>query len=139
MEIYNQRPPGQDNDAPGYIPLIFAAIGPAAADAVPQLAQDTADADRSIRWRAIGALGRIHARPELAVPALTEALHDSDSHLQVDAAVSLAAFGTNAQSAVTGLINALSDPNPNVRTNAAYALKQIDPAAAALFTIKDSQ
>jgi hypothetical protein len=136
IEIYNKRPPGQYNDAPWVIPSIFAAMGPAAADAVPQLAQDTADADRSIRSRAVLVLGQIHARPDLAVPALTRSLRDSDSHLQEEAAFSLAAFGTNAQFAITGLITALSDPYPNVRTAAAYALKQIDPAAAANAGVK---
>jgi len=136
IEIYNQRPPDQDNDAHGYIPLIFAAMGPAAADAVPLLVQATTDTNHDIRWSAVSGLGRIRARPELAVPALTEALRDSDSHLQVDAAVSLAAFGTNAQSAVSGLITALSDANPDVRTNAAYALNQIDPEAAAQAGVK---
>ena len=135
LEIYNEHRNGPWGQSDG-IAEIFASMGPAAAEAVPQLSQDTANANLFIRFRAVRALRQIHARPGLAVPALTRALLDQDYGVRTDAALSLGEFGTDATSAVPELIKALGDPSSVVRDQAASALKKIDPEAAAQAGVK---
>jgi len=135
LEIYcNCRPSPYDDR--GNIAEIIALIGPAVEDAVPRFVQDTTDTNLYIRWSAISALGRIHARPDLAVPVLIRSLHDQDGIVREEAACSLAAFGNNARSAAPELIKTLTDPYPGISNAVAYALKKIDPAAAAQAGVK---
>src|SRR6266478_1638735 len=96
LEIYNGRN-SDPNDNLRYTDahFIFGCMGPAAADAVPRLVQDTTDTNIYIRWDAILALARIHAKPELTVPALTRSLRDPDQNVRESAAKSLDAFGSD--------------------------------------------
>ena len=131
MEIYREHRPGPYDD-PRSIAEIFTAIGPAAADAVPLLVQDTTNTDLLISCCAVQTLGEIHARPELTVPTLTMSLHGPGESIRALAAQGLAAFGGDARAAVPDLVIALSDPSSRVSAMAASALKQInrDPSAA---------
>jgi HEAT repeat protein len=135
IEIYNEHRPDLD-----YVSIsaasIIGYIGPGAADAVPQLVQDTTDTNADIRWSAVRVLGKIHSRPGLAVPALTKTLRDPVHGIRRDSAISLGAFGIDAKSAVPELIKALSDPMFFVKDDAASALKKIDPEAAAKAGVK---
>ncbi len=140
IEIFNECHSDLYNGAPGprasIIADIFSNIGPAAADAVPQLVQFTTDTNYNIRWSAVSALGEIHAKPDLAVPVLTKSLRDPIGVIRGKAAISLSAFGSDARSAVPELIKALADPYSDERADAASALKKIDPEAAAQAGIK---
>jgi hypothetical protein len=118
------------------IAQIFASIGPAAADAVPQLVLDTTANNPDLRLNVVFALSQIHARPDLAVPALTKSLRDPSDIVRSIAASGLEAFGTDAKSAVPELVKSLGDPSLSVREEAASALKQIDPEAAAKAGVK---
>ena len=115
---------------------IIGYIGPGAADAVPLLVQGATDTYFANRWDAVIALGRIHARPDLATPALAVCLRDPDERIRGSAATSLGSLGTGAQSAVPELTKLLGDPVPFVKDDAASALKEIDPEAAAKAGVK---
>jgi hypothetical protein len=140
IEILNECHSDPYNGAPGprgsIIADIFSNIGPAAADAVPQLVRFTTDTNYIIRWSAVSALGEIHAKPDLAVPTLTKSLRDPVGVIRGKAAISLSAFGSDAKSAVPELIKTLADPYSDVRAVAATALKKIDPEAAAKAGVK---
>jgi len=129
VEIYNER------HLLGILDL-FSFMGPAAADAVPRLVQETSDTNYNVRFSALRALGQIHARPDLTVPVLTKSLRDPVLEIQGTAAAGLAAFGTDAKSAVPELIKALADPDPYVRGESASALQKIDPEAAVQAGVK---
>ena len=129
VEIYNER------HLLGILHL-FGCMGPAAADAVPRLVQDTSDANYNVRFSALWALGNIHAKPDLAVPALIRSLHDPMDGNRARAAISLGAFGIDAKSAIPELIKVLTDPSTDVKNDATSALKQIDPEAAAKAGVK---
>jgi len=126
IEMYNEL-----GSYPFNAPEVIAEISGSMTEAIPGFIIDTTCGNPSIRWRAVGRLGQMHAKPELAVPALTKCLHDESHIIRQTAAVSLAAFGSDAKSAVPELIKALADPSSDVRDAAASALQKIDPEAAA--------
>jgi len=93
---------------------------------VDALIRALGDPDEDVRWRAVGALGRIgDAR---AVEPLIRALGDPDEDVRREAAFALGMIG-NAR-AVEPLIGALDDPNEWVRRQAAWALGEIGDARA---------
>jgi len=140
VDIYKERRSHPYYDPysgdPGGILYILALMGPAAADAVPRLVEDTTDTNSDVRFAAFWALGKIHAKPSFAVPALISSLRDPIFGNRVCAIIDLGAFGSDAKSAVPELIKLLADPSPAVRANAISALKKIDPEAAAQAGVK---
>jgi hypothetical protein len=117
-------------------------MGPAAKPAVPSLLRVLADENRDseFRFQCIGALGRIHAEPELVVPALmkciNDTLTDTDVRMRMFSTTALGQYGPKAQPAVSLLLGLLHDPNQNVRSDATNALRLIDPVSAARAGIK---
>lgn len=109
----------------------LAAIGPAAADAVPDLSAALTDPGQTIRREAAVALGRIGRRAEPAVPALVAALRPPDTKDAYDPGqlayaralpFVLDALGRVGPGAVAPLIEALRNPDPKIRFWAAKAL-----------------
>ncbi len=121
LKIYREHRPGFYDDPRG-IAEIFASMGPAAAAAVPTLAQSTTDPDLIIRCSAIQTLGSIHSRPDITVPALTASLRDPSEYVRTLAAIILADFGSDACSAIPELTKTLSDPYVSVRNAVAVSL-----------------
>lgn len=107
-------------------------IGPAAAAAVPALAEAGAnDPDLQVRKAAILSLGRVGGQGESAVQALIGLLEDGNVSIRKTALESLAQLGPGAKKAVSAVAKRLKDDNPEVRREAAEVLEQIGPAARA--------
>jgi vesicle coat complex subunit len=104
-------------------------IGPAAADAVPALAEALKDQDTGVRRSAADALSNIGPAAADAVPALAEALKDQDTGVRRSAAYALSNIGPAAAEAVQVLADALKNQNRDVRRIAAKAFQRIGPAA----------
>src|SRR5262249_29905417 len=64
-------------------------IGPAAAPAIPDLAELLRDEDVSVRLAAVTALGEIGPAAKEAVPILIEALQDADAEISAAAVTAL--------------------------------------------------
>ncbi len=118
------------------IALIYASIGPVAADAIPQLVQDTTADRPDLRMNAVFALGQIHSNPELTLPALANSLRDPENAVKAVAAYSLGVFGSDAKSVIPELTKILANPDSKIKEAAASALKKIDPEAAAQAGVK---
>ena len=104
-------------------------IGPAAADAVPALADALKDRDvDDVPRSAAVALRKIGPA---AVPVLADALKDQDAGVRRSATGALGGIGPAAAAAVPVLADALKDQAADVRWSAAVALGKIGPAAAA--------
>jgi HEAT repeat protein len=108
-------------------PRALGRIGPAAAPAVPALADALTDPDQAVRLSAASALGWIGPAAAPAVPALIEVLADPDQRVR---GIASGALGLIGPPAVPALANALADPDQQVRAYAALALREIGPAAA---------
>jgi HEAT repeat protein len=103
----------------------LAAIGPAAAKAVPQLARQlTRDDDDEVRMAMADALGAIDRGSDAAIGALTQALSDDHAYVRTHAAMALGQIGPKARQAVLGLLALLDDGE--ARTAAALAVVEID-------------
>lgn len=100
-------------------------IGPPAAPAVPWLLRATDHTNSGIRLYALGALGPIHAQPDVVVPVLMKHLHDPGVNSRMFAAESLGDFGTNADRAVPMLVELLNDKEWIVRMHTLRALGRI--------------
>lgn len=105
-------------------------IGPAAADAIPELLQlCQPDADPLIRVAAAKAVASIDPNHDKAVLLLMEALTDKAGKVRKRAAESLGDLGPCAASAVAALTEAVADADPTVSWAAIDALGQIGPKA----------
>jgi len=88
------------------------------------------DADSSVRFATVRAVGAQENAPELAVPLLIAALEDADDGVCGQAARALSGFGTNATSAFPTLTN-LVNTGRQAQTRAALnALAAIAPVEA---------
>jgi HEAT repeat protein len=86
------------------------AIGPAAADAVPELVRILRDEPtRVVRVEASHALSKMGPAARSAVPALAEALADKEPLVRMNAVMTLSKLRTEAWPAVPALIRALKD------------------------------
>lgn len=94
----NDRRPGVCAEAA----RTLAELGPAAADAVPELVDMLGHSDQEVRTAAAYALGKLHSQPELVVTELAERL--GDPGVLETAAWSLAQFGADARPALPSLL-----------------------------------
>jgi hypothetical protein len=103
-------------------------MGPAAADAIPDLV-NLLD-DRDARFEAALALGAIRP-PDPPVPALVNALRDSSLPVRLAAADTLLRLDPAPGATVAPVLGALaSSPYPGISLEAAAALRRIDPGKA---------
>jgi hypothetical protein len=108
------------------------ALGPEAGAVVPELVMIARDPRNPARFDAMGLLGVIHVRPELAVPALEEILRRSDTVRSHFPAYALAEFGPAARSALPTLISRRqASTDVTERFVLSDAISKIDPEAAA--------
>lgn len=77
------------------------AFGPAAAAAVPRLAELALDPEELVSRMAVSSLGTIHARADVAIPALVRAMRETQT---LGAVHALTAFGPEARPAVPALV-----------------------------------
>jgi HEAT repeats/PBS lyase HEAT-like repeat len=104
-------------------------IGPAAADAVPALAEALKDQDTGVRRSAAYALSNIGPAAAEAVQVLADALKNQNRDVRRIAAKAFQRIGPAATNAVPALVNALKDQDTVVRLVAADALGKIGPTA----------
>ena len=126
IEIYEK---GISRDSQHYTVFSLGAIGPAAARAVPVLLREAKEGDSAARLWAVGALGRLHAEPDLVVPALIALSQDSDNNMKVVAIRALGDIGTGAKSAIPQLKEL--EKVPVFKSDAREALQKIDPGVPA--------
>lgn len=90
------------------------------------------DDDPDVVFKAMQAIGSIHAAPDLAVPALVLLLKHKDQSIVDQAADSLGEYGAEAKWAIPDLIASLGDGSAGDPWRAASAIRQIgiDRAAA---------
>jgi len=105
----------------------LAALGPAAAPAIPALGEAIVREPPRLRRAAALALSKIG---EPAAPFLAEMLGDNRPAVREAAASALGLMGGAARSAVDALARALSDDSPRVREAAGLALAGLGPQAA---------
>ncbi len=103
------------------------AIGPAAVEAVPALADALRDEDADVRSCVAYALGKIGPGAAPAASALADALRNGDRLFQHVAVMALEEIGHGAAEAVPALVVAIGDSW--VQSAAEYALVKIGPAA----------
>ena len=133
MEIANESTSHTSIDC---VMIVFDIIGPPAKEAVPFLLRCSTNADRMVRYRAINALGRIHAEPDRVVPVLVNELRDPNSGLAFEVTQALGEFGADARSAVPALVEFLNKQDEQGKKFVVDALNQIDPEAAAKAGVK---
>jgi cyclophilin family peptidyl-prolyl cis-trans isomerase/HEAT repeat protein len=92
-----------------------------------ELAAYLADPDRSVRWRAALAAGRV--ADAALVPALVTRLNDAEPEVRQVSAFALGLIGDRAAS--ERLLAALQDPDAQVKARAAEALGRLGDARAA--------
>jgi hypothetical protein len=120
IEIYQENISAQ---SAGAAARALAAIGPAASNAVPCLAQGATNSAPAVRAVAVGALGQIRSAPNQVVPVLIGSLNDSDPEVRHFATFWLGAgYANDAGPAIPALLQKLKDPYYQVRGNAASAL-----------------
>jgi len=85
------------------------------------------DADASVRFATVQAIGGQENAPELAVPLLIAALNDADDSVCGQAAEALANFGTNGASAFSALTNLVNTGRIAQARAGMNVLAAIDP------------
>ena len=111
-------------------PAVLGRMGPAAAEAVPQLLKALEDEVWMVRSDAAEALGKMGPEAAEAVPQLLKALEDEVWIVRQDAAKALSKMGPAAAEAVPQLLKLLEDKDWMVRYNSASVLGTMGPAAA---------
>ena len=106
-------------------------IGPAAAAAVPALADELTSEHAHVREAAAEALAQIGPAAEPAVPALVRLLTDRPPASRQAAALALAKVGRSAPATVVALVQLLPDRADEVREAAVEALARLGPDAVA--------
>ncbi len=105
-------------------------LGPAAADALPELvALAEKAADPRLRLEAAKAVAGIAPKSAAGLPVLTTALGDRAGKVRKRAAECLGDLGPGARPAVEALVKTAADPDPGVSWAALDALGQIGPDA----------
>lgn len=94
-------------------------IGPAAADAIPNLVEMMQDKDDDVRKAALNAIRKIGPS---AVQALSEALPASTWWAKAEILKMLETFGSKAKAALPALIALLNDNDQDVRRRAAMII-----------------
>jgi HEAT repeat protein len=119
-----RRSLAQDSDATvrGVAAVRLGKLGPAAAGAVPELADSLDQPDESLTPKAVEALISIGAP---AVPALIPRLRSPRTTTRSWAVVALGRIGPDAAAAVQPLETSLNDEDSQVRQLAAIALQRI--------------
>jgi hypothetical protein len=112
-----------DESIPGEAARTLAAIGPAAAVAVPSLIKSLQSANPHTRGSAAFALGSLGQQCDGVVAELSELFIDENRNVRASVAKAVAQFGTSAASAIPRLLAALSS-----------ALVECDYALIDLFT-----
>jgi hypothetical protein len=107
----------------------LAKLGPAAAEAVPDLLAALKSREELVRTAAAEALGKIDPTAKGVVSALTGLLKDSKESVREAAAVALERAGEGATEAVPVLAAALDDKSTTVGAACARTLAEIGPAA----------
>jgi|GEM_PF-2941502 len=109
-----------------------------AKDAAPALVEALADADDTVRYRSVMALGNmwfwLHPADEVvaaAVPALAGLLKDRNPETRLRAAYALTVLGPRARAAAPALSEALKDADAGVRGQAKIALERVGRATPA--------
>jgi HEAT repeat protein len=109
---------------------VLGRIGPAAAPAVPALAElAEKDPAANVRKAATVALGGVGGDDPAVTRALIAPLNDADLDVRNAAFDSLHGFGPKAKAAVPALIGLLKDSDARIRQQAAEGLEQIGPDA----------
>jgi tetratricopeptide (TPR) repeat protein len=109
---------------------LLGAIGPSAADAIPDLRQLCDRSSGATRVHAAEALARIDAGSHEAVGLLTAALGDRDEETRWLSAIALGGVGRELrEDAVSALTAALQDPSEGIRSVAALTLGGFGPDA----------
>jgi HEAT repeat protein len=131
---------------------VLSDLGPAAAPAIPQLAQmlkegrncnaaaytlasigtnalpvlidALTNGNPIARLEAAGAMGGLREAAEAAVPALVECMHDEDSAVRRNAIAALQSIPKRPDIAVPALIAGLADPNTSVHDTADTVLRE---------------
>ncbi len=98
-------------------------IGPRAAIAVPELAENLHGEDFKVRAEVVKALVSIG---EPSIPALSNALNNEDGDVRSRA---ISALGKIGKTAVSSLIERLKSEDPTTRANIAYTLGKMGSAA----------
>lgn len=88
------------------------------------------DAEPSVRFATVQAVGEQNNAPELAIPLLIAALEDRDDGVSSQAAGALSGFGTNAASAFSTLTNLVNAGRQAQIRAALKALAMIAPVGA---------
>lgn len=86
----------------------LAALGPAAAPALPQLVAALSARHEDTRGGAARALGVLCQDPEKVVPELVPLLHEPSDNVAIEAANALRRFGRQADSATPQVLSALA-------------------------------
>jgi HEAT repeat protein/lysophospholipase L1-like esterase len=103
----------------------LAALGEAAAPAVPALVTALRDRDARVRTASAWALGDVGSAAAAAMPALLPLLREDNAFLRAGAAFALGRIGPAAQSVVPVLIARFDDADGRVRVRARDALETI--------------
>lgn len=86
----------------------LAALGPAAAPALPQLVAALSSRHEQTRAGAAKALGVLAQKPEIVVPELAPLVDEADDTVAIEAATALRQFGRPAESAAPQVLAALT-------------------------------
>jgi HEAT repeat protein len=109
---------------------ILGKIGPAAAEAVPELLKHVDDDDPAVRADIFITLGHIGPAAKAATDAATKALQDSEEEVQSSAAYALGNIDPDASACVDEITQLMESDNPRFTTVCAWALVRIDPENA---------
>lgn len=121
--------PGADPYVRAFAVWSLGELGPAAAEALPELALALRD-ERLGRGSAAQALAKLGRAAAPAAPALVAQLQAPDARQRWNAASALGRMGAVAPSTETALVRALSDDDPRVRAQAALALGRLGASSA---------
>lgn len=123
----------------------IATLGQNATPALAALVKATEDQEERVRWHAVRAIGLIGEDASTAVPVLVKLLADADPIVAAQAAAAIGHVrGDEAADTITAddaaryaaakeaIVKAVLHADPRVRRAAVRALKQLEPAPAAL-------
>jgi len=108
----------------------LAALGPAAAPAIPELAKLLKASDAHVRSEAVKALGQ--TKDPAAVPHLRRAAGETDGLVRSAAVKALGYVGDTSDESVAAIAASLQHDNVYIRREAVAALIQLSPATAAV-------
>jgi len=100
----------------------LAALGPAAATALPQLVAALSARHENTRGGAARALGALGQKPEIVVPELAPLVNEPDDAVAIEAAVALRRFGRQAEPAASQVLASLTSALIDCRYSTSTAL-----------------